>query len=123
MDNRLSERGSMLSSSGGLGRLLNFNDRMKTPSLGLVVGFWGISKVLVIAWWWADISDRFLPGVLRYAGIAVFVGVSLAPLVLLFKVRRTFFNPVVLGLLVSCCLALSITAHEANLLRERLQFS
>lgn len=113
----------MLSSSGGLGRLLNFNDRMKTPSLGLVVGFWGISNVLVIAWWWADISDRFLPGVLRYAGIAVFVGVSLAPLVLLFKVRRTFFNPVVLGLLVSCCLALSITAHEANLLRERLQFS
>ncbi|MDH2344342.1 hypothetical protein QCM77_02825 [Bradyrhizobium sp. SSUT18] len=113
----------MLSSSGGLGRLLNFNDRMKTPSLGLVLGFWGISNVLVIAWWWADISDRFLPGALRYAGITFFVGASLAPLVLLFKVRRKFFNPVVLGLLVSCCLALSITAHEANLLRERLQFS
>ncbi|WP_197087129.1 hypothetical protein [Bradyrhizobium sp. LTSP857] len=96
---------------------------MKTPSLGLVLGFWVISNVLVVAWWWADISDRFLPGVLRYAGIAFFVGAALVPLVLLFKVRRSFFNPVVLGLLVSCCLALSITAHEANLLRERLQFS
>jgi hypothetical protein len=51
------------------------------------------------------------------------VSAALAPLVLLFKVRRSFFNPVVLGLLVCCCLALSITAHEANLLRERLQFS
>ncbi|KJC50791.1 hypothetical protein UP06_06435 [Bradyrhizobium sp. LTSP857] len=113
----------MLSSLGGPGRLLNFDERMKTPSLGLVLGFWVISNVLVVAWWWADISDRFLPGVLRYAGIAFFVGAALVPLVLLFKVRRSFFNPVVLGLLVSCCLALSITAHEANLLRERLQFS
>jgi len=51
------------------------------------------------------------------------VVVALVPLVLLFKVRRSFFNPVTLGLLVSCCLALSITAHEANLLREQLQFS
>ncbi|MHC2577128.1 hypothetical protein [Bradyrhizobium diazoefficiens] len=113
----------MLSSLGGPGRLLNFDERMKSPSLGLVMGFWFISNVLVIAWWWADISDRFLPGVLRYAGIAFFVSAALAPLVLLFKVRRSFFNPVVLGLLVCCCLALSITAHEANLLRERLQFS
>ncbi|MBR0709345.1 hypothetical protein [Bradyrhizobium liaoningense] len=113
----------MLSSLGGSGRLLNFDERMKSPSLGLVMGFWGISNVLVIAWWWADISDRFLPGVLRYAGIAFFVCAALVPLVLLFKVRRSFFNPVVLGMLVCCCLALSITAHEANLLRERLQFS
>ncbi|WP_164935372.1 hypothetical protein [Bradyrhizobium guangzhouense] len=96
---------------------------MKTPSLALVLGFWVISNVLVIAWWWADISDRFLPGVLRYAGIAFFVCAALVPLYLLFKVRRSFFNPVVLGLLVCCCLAISITAHEANLLRERLQFS
>lgn len=113
----------MLSSLGGPSRSLNFDERMKTPSLSLVMGFWVISNVLVIAWWWADISDKFLPGVLRYAGIAFFVCAALVPLVLLFKVRRSFFNPVVLGLLVCCCLALSITAHEANLLRERMQFS
>lgn len=113
----------MLSWSGGLGRLLKFDEHMKTPSLGLVLGFWAISNVLVIAWWWVNLSDRYLPGVLRYVGIAFYVVVALVPLVLLFKVRRSFFNPVTLGLLVSCCLALSITAHEANLLREQLQFS
>ncbi|MCJ9700934.1 hypothetical protein [Bradyrhizobium sp. SHOUNA76] len=113
----------MLSWSGGLGRLLKFDDHMKTPSLGLVLGFWGISNVLVVAWYWVNISDRYLPGLLRYAGIAFFVVVALVPLLLLFKVRRSFFNPVTLGLLVSCCLALSITAHEANLLREQMQFS
>lgn len=113
----------MLSWSGGLGRLLKFDDHMKTPSLGLVLGFWVVSNVLVIAWYWVNISDRYLPGLLRYAGIAFYVAVALVPLLLLFKVRRSFFNPVALGLLVSCCLALSITAHEANLLREQLQFS
>lgn len=113
----------MLSWSGGLGRLLKLDEHMKTPSLGLVLGFWVISNVLVIAWYWVNISDRFLPGLLRYTGIAFFVAVALIPLVLLFKIRRSFFNPVALGLLVSCCFALSITAHEANLLREQLQFS
>ncbi len=119
----MSEQGAMLSWSGGLGRLLKFDDQMKTPSLGLVLGFWGVSNVLVIAWYWVNVSDRYLPGLLRYAGIAFFVAVALVPLLVLFKVRRSFFNPVTLGLLVSCCLALSITAHEANLLREQMQFS
>lgn len=71
----------MQSSSRGLGRLLNFNEDMKTPSLGLVLGFWLVSNVLVIAWWWINISDRYLPGVLRYAGIALYVVVALVPLV------------------------------------------
>lgn len=113
----------MLLRSGGLGRLLKFDDHMKTPSLGLVLGFWVTSNVLVIAWWWVDISDRYLPGLLRYAGITFYVAVALVPLLLLFKARRCFFNPVALGLLVSCCLALSITAHEANLLRDQMQLS
>lgn len=113
----------MLSWSGGLGRLLKFDDQMKTPSLGLVLGFWVISNVLVIAWYWVNISDRYLPGLLRYAGIGFYVVVAVVPLLVLYKVRRSFFNPVTLGLLVSCCLALSITAHEANLLREQMQFS
>ena len=113
----------MRSSLGGLGRSLNFDQRMKTPSLSLVLGFWAVSNILAITWWWAEISDRYLPGVLRYAGIAFFLGAALAPLVLLFSVRRRFSNPVVLGLLVCCCLALSITAHEANLLRGQMQFS
>ncbi|AWM08704.1 hypothetical protein [Bradyrhizobium symbiodeficiens] len=113
----------MLSRSGGLGRLLKFDDQMKTPSLGLVLGFWVISNVLVIAWYWVNISDRYLPGLLRYAGIGFYVVVAVVPLLVLYKVRRSFFNPVTLGLLVSCCLALSITAHEANLLREQMQFS
>ncbi|MFK4580218.1 hypothetical protein [Bradyrhizobium ottawaense] len=113
----------MLSWSGGLGRLLKFDDHMKTPSLGLVLGFWVISNVLVITWYWVNVSDRYLPGLLRYAGIAFYVAVALVPLLLLFKVRRSFFNPVALGLLVSCCLALSITAHEANLLRDQTQYS
>lgn len=113
----------MRSWSGGLGRMLKLDEHTKAPSLGLVLGFWVVSNVLVVAWWWINISDRYLPGAQRYAGIAFYVVVALAPLVLLFKVRRSFFNPVTLGLLVSCCLALSITAHEANLLREQLQFS
>ena len=113
----------MLSWSGGLGRLLKFDDQMKTPSFGLVLGFWVISNVLVIAWYWVNISDRYLPGLLRYAGIGFYVVVAVVPLLVLYKVRRSFFNPVTLGLLVSCCLALSITAHEANLLREQMQFS
>lgn len=113
----------MLLRSGGLGRLLKFDDHMKTPSLGLVLGFWVTSNVLVIAWWWVNISDRYLPGLLRYAGITFYVAVALVPLLLLFKVRRRFFNPVALGLLVSCCLALSITAHEANLVRDQMQLS
>ncbi|MGT2501553.1 hypothetical protein ACVOMS_13305 [Bradyrhizobium guangxiense] len=119
----MSERGAMLSWSGGLGRLLKFDGHMKTPSLGLVLGFWVVSNVLVIAWYWVNLSDRYLPGLLRYAGIAFVVVVALAPLWLLIKVRRSFFNPVALGLLVSCCLALSITAHEANLLRDQTQYS
>lgn len=113
----------MLSRSGGLGRSLRFDGHMKAPSLGLVLGFWVISNILVIAWYWVNISDRYLPGLLRYAGIAFYLAVALVPLLLLFKVRRSFFNPVTLGLLVSCCLALSIAAHEANLLREQLQYS
>lgn len=113
----------MLSWSGGPGRLLKFDDQMKTPSLGLVLGFWVVSNALVIAWYWVNISDRYLPGLLRYAGIAFVVVVALVPLWLLFKARRNFFNPVALGLLVSCCLALSITAHEANLLRDQTQYS
>jgi hypothetical protein len=113
----------MLSSSGALGRFWTSEAVVKTPSLGLVLGFWIVSNILVIAWYWVNISDRYLPGLLRYAGIAFYVAVALVPLLLLFKVRRSFFNPVTLGLLVSCCLALSITAHEANLLREQLQFS
>lgn len=113
----------MLSWSGGLGRLLKFDDDMKTPSLGLVLGFWVVSNILVVAWYWVNISDRYLAGLLRYAGIAFYVVIALVPLLVLFKVRRRFFNPVTLGLLVSCCLALSITAHEANLLREQMQFS
>lgn len=63
----------MPSSLGGPGRLLNFDEGMKTPFLGLVLGFWGVSNVLVIAWWWADISDRFRPGVL-----SLLVGISIA---------------------------------------------
>lgn len=113
----------MLSGSCGLGRLLKFDDHMKTPSLGLVLGFWVVSNVLVVSWYWINVSDRYLPGLLRYAGIAFFVVVALAPLLILFKVRRSFFNPVTLGLLVSCCLALSITAHEANLVRDQMQLS
>lgn len=113
----------MLSWFSSPGRLPKFDEHMKTPSLSLVLGFWVVSNVLVITWYWFNISDRYLPGLLRYAGIGFYVGVALVPLLLLFKVRRRFFNPVALGLLVSCCLALSITAHEANLLREQLQFS
>lgn len=119
----MSERGSTISSPGLLGRFLKFDDDMKTPSLRLVLGFWIVSTLLVTAWWWGEISDRYLPGVLRYVGIGFFVLVALAPFVLLFKVRNGFFNPVVLGLLVCCCLALSITAHEANLVREQMQLS
>lgn len=96
---------------------------MTTPSLGLVLGFWIVSNILVMAWWHIEISDRWLPGAWRYFGIAVYVLVALAPLALLFLIRQSFFNPVVLGLLVCCCLAASITAHEANLLREQMQFS
>ncbi|WP_027545064.1 hypothetical protein [Bradyrhizobium sp. WSM2254] len=96
---------------------------MRTPSLGLVLGFWLVTNILVIVWWRLEISERWLPGVLRYFGIAIYVMVALVPPLLLFWVRKSFLNPVVLGLLISCCLALSITAHEANLLREQMQFS
>lgn len=113
----------MLSWSGRLGRLLQFDDRMTTPSLGQVLGIWLASNVLVVAWWWLNISDRYLPGVLRYVQTIFIVLVALAPLWLLFRNRRSFFNPVALGLLVSCCLALSIAAHEANLLRDQTQYS
>ncbi|MHB0768697.1 hypothetical protein [Bradyrhizobium sp. 5.13L] len=99
------------------------NEGTKTPPLGLVLGFWIVSNVLVVAWWWADISDRFVPGVLQYGQIAFIVFAAIAPLVLLYRGRRVFLDPVVLGLLVSCCLALSVTAHEANLLRDQTQYS
>lgn len=96
---------------------------MKAPSLGLLLGFWIITNILVVVWWRLEISDRHLPGGLRSVGIAFYVMVALAPLVILFFLRRNFLNPVVLGLLISCCLAMSITAHEANLLRDQMQFS
>lgn len=108
---------------GLLSRFLKFDDDMTTPSLGLVLAFWIVTNILVNAWWRLELSDRYLPGAWRYVGIAIFVLVALAPLALLFFIRQSFFNPVVLGLLVSCCLAASITAHEANLLREQMQLS
>ncbi|MCK1387493.1 hypothetical protein [Bradyrhizobium sp. 21] len=110
-----------------LGRLFNrfvtFDPDMTTPSLRLILGFWIITNILVVVWWRLEISDRWLPGAWRYLGIAIYVLVALAPLALIFLIRQSFFNPVVLGLLVCCCLAMSITGHEANLLREQMQFS
>ncbi|MDA9543055.1 hypothetical protein ACM43_00440 [Bradyrhizobium sp. CCBAU 45321] len=106
--------------------------------------FWIISNLLVVGWWWLELSDTWwwigsvdryrvpwvlrklgvtFPDVLRAASITFYVLVALAPLPLLFKFRRNFRGPVALGLLVSCCLAASITAHEANLLREQMQHS
>jgi len=105
------------------GRFIKFDDDMTTPSLGLVLAFWIVTNILVNVWWRLELSDRYLPGAWRYVGIAIFVLVALAPLALLYFIRQSFFNPVVLGLLVSCCLAASITAHEANLLRDQMQFS
>ena len=140
----MSQRGSTTSSPPLGDRSLKFGDGTKTPSLGLVLGFWIVSNILVIGWWWLEISDNWswlgspdayvlphrlraygmtTPGLLRAVSIAFFVLVALAPLPLLYKLRKKFFNPVVLGLLVSCCLALSITAHEANLLRDQMQYS
>jgi hypothetical protein len=113
----------MLSWPGGLGRLLKLDDHMQSPSLGQVLGVWLVSNVLVVAWWWANISDRYLPGVLQYVETFFVVLVALAPLGLLFRSRRSFFNPVALGLLVSCAFALSVAAHEANLLRDQTQYS
>ncbi|MCK1677151.1 hypothetical protein [Bradyrhizobium sp. 150] len=116
----------------------------KSPSLMLVLGFWIVSNILVIGWWWLEISDTWswigstdgyllphrlralgitVPGLLRAVSVTVFVLAALAPLLLLFLFRKKFSNPVVLGLLVSCCLALSISAHEANLLRGQMQQS
>lgn len=109
--------------SSRLDRLMRVEDGVQTPSLGLVLGFWIVTNVLVGLWWRLEISDRWIPGALRYVGIAFYVLAALAPLVILFKIRDRFLNPVVLGLFVSCCLAASITAHEANLLREQMQFS
>ncbi|MBR1130050.1 hypothetical protein [Bradyrhizobium iriomotense] len=109
--------------SSRLDRLMRVEEGVQTPPLRLVLGFWVVANVLMVVWWRLGISDRWFPGALRYVGMAVPALVALAPLVLLFKVRDRFFNPVVLGLLVSCCLAASITAHEANLLREQMQFS
>ncbi|WP_197433711.1 hypothetical protein [Bradyrhizobium sp. CCH5-F6] len=119
----MSQRESQTPPPSFLSRLINFDEDMSTPSLRLMLGFWVVTNILVIAWWRLELSDRWLPGAWRYLGIAIFVIVALAPLVLLFLIRRSFVNPVVLGLLVSCCLAASITGHEANLLRDQMQFS
>lgn len=109
--------------SNFLTRLTALNAEMTTPSLGLILGFWIVSSILVVFWWRLEISDRYLPGGLRAVGIAIYVAAALIPLLLLFYLRKSFLNPVVLGLLISCCLAMSITAHEANLLRGQMQFS
>lgn len=95
---------------------------IRSPSLGLVLGFWGVTSVLVVVWWHL-VPDMWLPGGVRSLGVAFFVLAALAPLALLFAIRKSFLNPVVLGLLVSCSLAFSLTAHEANLLRDQMQFS
>lgn len=133
----------MASPPGILNGSQSFGDA-KSPSLRLVLGFWIVSNILVIVWLWLELSDTWtwmggidgsllphrlraygftLTAILRTVSLTFFVLVALAPLPLLFLFRRRFSNPVVLGLLVSCCLALSISAYEANLLRDQMQHS
>lgn len=111
-------------------RLLDFsggsieskNDSM-TPSLGLLLAFWLATNVLVILWSRCEISDAYLPGSWRVLGVVFYAAVALAPLAILFLVRGRFLNPVMLGLLVSCCLAISVASNESNQLRAQMQFS
>ncbi len=104
-----------------------FDEHMKTPSLGLVLGFWAISERSGLSpgggstYPTGIFTSRVccgMPELLSTWSLPWFRCCSCS------RVRTEFlYNPVTLGLLVSCCLALSITAHEANLLREQLQFS
>lgn len=109
--------------AGCFDRVVKVDQGVTSPSLSLVLGFWIVTNVTTIVWWRLELSDRYLPGNLHFLGVAAFVLFALSPIGLLLVIRRSFLNPLTLGLLVSCCLALSITAHEANLLRDQMQFS
>ena len=109
--------------SGRLEQLFKIEDDVASPSLKMVLGFWIVTNVTTIVWWKLELPDRYLPGNWRYFGLAVYGLLALMPIGLLLVIRRSFLHPLMLGLLVSCCLALSITAHEANLLRGQMQFS
>lgn len=106
-----------------LRRLAGLEASETTPSLNLVLGTWIVTNCLAALWWRLELSDKWLPGGWRALGVSIYAIVALSPLALLFLFRRNRVNPVLLGLLVCCCFAASITAHEANLLREQMQFS
>jgi hypothetical protein len=99
------------------------NLTMRTPSLRLLFAFWIVSNILVVLWVFGEISDVHLPGKFgRTVGVAFYVFTAILPFGLLISMRK-LVDLTILGLLVCCCLAVSATFHEANLLREAMQLS
>lgn len=101
---------------------------MRTPSLKLLFAFWITSNLVVISWMLGDhyLARRLLPWPsISYEHLekTLYFFVVLAPFFLLAYFKKYFRDPVMVGLLVCCCLALSIAYNEANQLRSQMQFS
>lgn len=102
--------------------------KLRTPSLASLFAFWIASNLIVIFWLNADHTvTRALYERLEipYETMekTLFVVFTLAPIGLLIGFRKYFRDPVTMGLLVCCCLAIAIAYNEANQLRSQMQFS
>jgi hypothetical protein len=101
---------------------------LRTPSLGLLFTFWIISNLIVVFWL---MGDHYLAHSIYWRIGTPYVAtertlyaiVLVAPLLLIAYRRKYFLDPLKLGLLVCCCLAISIAYNEANQVRSGMQYS
>lgn len=105
----------------GLGDLRG--KKMRAPSLKLLSSFWLISNLLVVVWLRGEISDARLPDHWKLLALAIGVVGALAPFAIFRYCRKRLTDLAVLGLLVGCCLAVSVAYNEANQLRDAMQVS